>query len=42
MQESKLLSKLLQAPPDFAAIVGQWRSKYGLQELAPEDEPIEE
>ena len=41
MQESKLLDKLLPAPPDFAPTVWQWRDKYGLQELARDDEPIE-
>jgi hypothetical protein len=42
MQESKLLGKLLRSSPDFLPLVEQMRDKYGLPELAPDDEPIEE
>jgi len=40
MQESKLLGKLLPTSPDFLPIVQQLRDKYGLPELAPDDDPI--
>jgi hypothetical protein len=42
MQESRLLGTLLPSSPDFLPIVRQLRKKYGLPELAPGDDPINE
>jgi hypothetical protein len=42
MQESRLLGKLLPTSLDFLPIARVLREKYGLPELAPDDDPIEE
>jgi hypothetical protein len=42
MQESRLLGTLLPSSPDFLPIVRRMREKFGLPEVGPDDEPIEE
>ena len=40
LQESRLSARLFPTSPDILPIVRQFRDKYGLPELAPDDESI--
>jgi hypothetical protein len=42
MQASRLLGTLLPSSPDLLPIINELRSKYGLREVFPDDDPIEE
>lgn len=42
MRETELLGTLLPSSPDFLPILRDLRVKYGLPEIDPEDDPIEE
>jgi hypothetical protein len=42
VQESNLLGTILPSSPDFVPIINELRGKYGLREVLPNDDPIEE